>query len=133
VLFGCDGGRQPDALEPLPDIRRFSVDHSRGCRRIGAYFGRELGSPCLVNKRNKGKNRRTNTTFPRNAMFWPIESYSIYYSYARLVQKPFGAAYEDKDLTLRGELQGHPILFFETVSADSPVSVRQDPVQKASE
>jgi L-rhamnose isomerase len=29
--------------------RRFWVDHGRACRRIGAHFGRQLGSPCVVN------------------------------------------------------------------------------------
>ena len=34
---------------PREDVRRFWIDHCRACRRIGEYFGRELGSPCLVN------------------------------------------------------------------------------------
>jgi L-rhamnose isomerase len=33
---------------PLPDVRRFWIDHCKACRRIGEYFGRELGSRCLV-------------------------------------------------------------------------------------
>jgi L-rhamnose isomerase len=30
-------------------VRRFWVDHGIACRRIGARFGRELGSPCVTN------------------------------------------------------------------------------------
>jgi len=30
-------------------IRRFWIDHCIACRRIGAYFGRELGTPCITN------------------------------------------------------------------------------------
>jgi len=43
----ADGGftlAHPDA-----GIRRFWVDHGRACRRIGAAFGRELGTPCVTN------------------------------------------------------------------------------------
>jgi L-rhamnose isomerase len=30
-------------------VRRFWVDHGIACRKIGATFGRELGSPCVTN------------------------------------------------------------------------------------
>ena len=30
-------------------IRRFWVEHGIACRRIGAYMGRELGTPCVTN------------------------------------------------------------------------------------
>jgi L-rhamnose isomerase len=30
-------------------IRRFWIDHCIACRRIGAFFGRELGNPCVTN------------------------------------------------------------------------------------
>ncbi len=30
-------------------IRRFWIDHAIACRRIGAYFGREIGTPCVTN------------------------------------------------------------------------------------
>ncbi len=30
-------------------IRRFWIEHCIACRRIGAYFGRELGTPCVTN------------------------------------------------------------------------------------
>jgi L-rhamnose isomerase len=30
-------------------IRRFWVDHGIACRKIGAHFGRALGSPCITN------------------------------------------------------------------------------------
>jgi len=30
-------------------IRRFWIDHGRACRRIGAYMGRQLASPCVTN------------------------------------------------------------------------------------
>jgi L-rhamnose isomerase len=29
--------------------RKFWIDHGRACRRIGEFFGRELGSPCVTN------------------------------------------------------------------------------------
>jgi len=32
-----------------PAIRRFWMDHGIACRRIGASFGRALGSPCVTN------------------------------------------------------------------------------------
>ena len=32
-----------------PDIRRFWIRHCIACRRIGEYFGRELGTPCATN------------------------------------------------------------------------------------
>jgi L-rhamnose isomerase len=31
------------------NIRRFWIDHCIACRRIGAYFGRALGTPCITN------------------------------------------------------------------------------------
>jgi L-rhamnose isomerase len=34
---------------PDEAIRRFWVQHGIVCRRIGAYFGRELGTPCVTN------------------------------------------------------------------------------------
>jgi L-rhamnose isomerase len=30
-------------------VRRFWVEHGRACRRIGAAFGRRLGTPCVTN------------------------------------------------------------------------------------
>ena len=32
-----------------PAVRRFWIDHAIACRRIGAHFGRELGTPCVTN------------------------------------------------------------------------------------
>jgi L-rhamnose isomerase len=32
-----------------PDVRRFWVEHCIACRHIGAYFGAELGTPCVTN------------------------------------------------------------------------------------
>ncbi|WP_425590411.1 L-rhamnose isomerase [Fictibacillus enclensis] len=34
---------------PDPEIREFWVNHCIASRKIGEYFGRELGSPCLTN------------------------------------------------------------------------------------
>lgn len=34
---------------PDPGVRRFWVEHGAACRRIGAHFGRELGTPCATN------------------------------------------------------------------------------------
>jgi L-rhamnose isomerase len=34
---------------PDEGVRRFWVGHGIACRRIGASFGRELGSPCITN------------------------------------------------------------------------------------
>ncbi|AZV50316.1 L-rhamnose isomerase [Bacillus halotolerans] len=34
---------------PDPSIREFWIHHCIACRRIGAYFGKELGTPCLTN------------------------------------------------------------------------------------
>lgn len=34
---------------PDPAIRRFWIDHGIACRRIGAEFGRSLGTPCVTN------------------------------------------------------------------------------------
>lgn len=32
-----------------PAVRRFWIDHSMACRRIGEHFGRALGTPCVTN------------------------------------------------------------------------------------
>lgn len=34
---------------PDPEIRNFWIEHGKACRRIAAYFGKELGSPALCN------------------------------------------------------------------------------------
>jgi L-rhamnose isomerase len=34
---------------PNPVIRRFWIEHGKVCRRIGAAFGRALGTPCVTN------------------------------------------------------------------------------------
>ncbi|WP_396426767.1 L-rhamnose isomerase [Lederbergia sp. NSJ-179] len=34
---------------PDPGIRQFWIDHCIASRKIGEYFGRELGTPCLTN------------------------------------------------------------------------------------
>jgi len=34
---------------PDQDVRRFWIEHGIACRRVGAAFGRELGTPCVTN------------------------------------------------------------------------------------
>ena len=34
---------------PDAGVRRFWIEHGQACRRIGAAFGRETGSPCVTN------------------------------------------------------------------------------------
>ena len=34
---------------PDDDIRRFWINHAKACRKIAAYIGEQLGSPCLNN------------------------------------------------------------------------------------
>lgn len=34
---------------PDAGIRRFWIEHGQACRRIGAFFGRETGTPCVTN------------------------------------------------------------------------------------
>ncbi len=34
---------------PDPAIRQFWIDHGKACRKIGAKFGKELGTPAVVN------------------------------------------------------------------------------------
>jgi len=34
---------------PDPDIRQFWIDHCKASRRIGAYFGEQLGQTCVTN------------------------------------------------------------------------------------
>ena len=34
---------------PDPAVRKFWIEHGIACRRIGAYFGKQLGSPCVTN------------------------------------------------------------------------------------
>ncbi|MUG67498.1 L-rhamnose isomerase [Paenibacillus campinasensis] len=34
---------------PDPDIRRFWIDHCKAARKIGAYFGEQLGQTCVTN------------------------------------------------------------------------------------
>jgi L-rhamnose isomerase len=31
------------------EIREFWIEHGKACRKIGEYFGKELGSPCVTN------------------------------------------------------------------------------------
>ena len=33
---------------PDPEVRRFWIDHTKACRKIAEYFGKELGTPSLV-------------------------------------------------------------------------------------
>lgn len=32
-----------------PAVRKFWIDHGIACRRIGAHFGKQLGTPCVTN------------------------------------------------------------------------------------
>jgi L-rhamnose isomerase len=32
-----------------PGVRKFWIDHCIACREIGAYFGQQLGTPCITN------------------------------------------------------------------------------------
>jgi L-rhamnose isomerase len=32
-----------------PVVRKFWIDHAINCRKIGEYFGKELGTPCVTN------------------------------------------------------------------------------------
>ncbi|WP_152393249.1 L-rhamnose isomerase [Paenibacillus guangzhouensis] len=34
---------------PDPEIRQFWIEHCKASRRIGAYFGEQLGQPCVTN------------------------------------------------------------------------------------
>lgn len=34
---------------PDPEIRKFWIDHCKAARKIGAYFGEQLGQPCVTN------------------------------------------------------------------------------------
>jgi L-rhamnose isomerase len=34
---------------PDEGVRRFWIEHGIACRKIGAHFGRELGTPCITN------------------------------------------------------------------------------------
>src|SRR5262245_624590 len=34
---------------PDASVRRFWIDHGIACRRIGAHFGKQLGTPCVTN------------------------------------------------------------------------------------
>jgi L-rhamnose isomerase len=34
---------------PDASVRKFWIEHGIACRRIGAYFGKQLGTPCLTN------------------------------------------------------------------------------------
>lgn len=34
---------------PDPKVRKFWIDHGIACRKIGEYFGKELGVPCVTN------------------------------------------------------------------------------------
>ena len=34
---------------PDSAVRKFWIDHGIACRRIGAYFGKQLGTPCVTN------------------------------------------------------------------------------------
>lgn len=34
---------------PDPAVRSYWIEHGIACRKIGEYFGRELGTPCITN------------------------------------------------------------------------------------
>jgi L-rhamnose isomerase len=34
---------------PNKEVREFWIEHGKACRKIGEYFGKELGSPCVTN------------------------------------------------------------------------------------
>jgi L-rhamnose isomerase len=34
---------------PNKEIRQFWIEHGKACRKIGEYFGKELGTPCVTN------------------------------------------------------------------------------------
>jgi L-rhamnose isomerase len=43
----ADSGFTLSSLDP--DVRRFWIEHCIACRRIGEYFGKELGTACATN------------------------------------------------------------------------------------
>ncbi|MEJ2246376.1 MAG: L-rhamnose isomerase [Acidobacteriota bacterium] len=50
TLFSHENADSGYTLSSLDDgIRRFWIEHVKRCREIGAYIGRELGSPCIHN------------------------------------------------------------------------------------
>ena len=50
LLRPSQGGRRPDAgPSATRRIRKFWIDHGIVCRRIGAAFGKALGTPCVTN------------------------------------------------------------------------------------
>lgn len=67
---------------PDPAIRRFWIDHCVACRRIGAHFGRELGTPCVTNIwiPDGAKDTPVDRLGPRQRLrghstrFWPSRS-----------------------------------------------------------
>ncbi|WP_416151638.1 L-rhamnose isomerase [Salipaludibacillus sp. HK11] len=50
TLFSHDKASDGLTLaHPDPSIRKFWIDHCIASRKIGEYFGKELGTPCLTN------------------------------------------------------------------------------------
>lgn len=55
---------------PEQEVRDFWVEHGIACRRIGEYFGRELGQPCVTNHwiPDGSKDVRVDTLGPRERL-----------------------------------------------------------------
>ncbi len=49
TLFSHPKAEEATLSHPNEDIRNFWIEHCKRSRKIGEYFGKELGQPCLTN------------------------------------------------------------------------------------
>ncbi|MCF6462147.1 L-rhamnose isomerase [Clostridium sp. Cult1] len=49
TLFSHPKAEEATLSNPNEDIRNFWIEHCKRSRKIGEYFGKELGQPCLTN------------------------------------------------------------------------------------
>lgn len=61
---------------PDKGVRDFWIEHGIACRRIGAYFGRELGQTCVTNHwiPDGSKDIRVDTLGPRQRLIESLDS-----------------------------------------------------------
>ena len=49
TMFSHEKAERFTLSSPVPEIRKFWIDHCKACIRISQYFAEELGTPCMMN------------------------------------------------------------------------------------
>ena len=79
-----------------PAVRRFWIDHGKACRRIGEYFGRELGQVCVTNHwiGDGSKDVRIDKLGPRVRLMESLDEIDRRYNLDSVESKLFGLGVE---------------------------------------